>query len=388
MCTFVPYLLFWQTVPFYLFIFHSGMNKHVLSFAFFFLVFLTVLFSCNKEDSIDPTKPNVQLNKLPYNKLSDYHFFSGNPANMIPNEKVLPYDINSPLFSDYAHKARYVYMPEGSSAVYTENEAFEFPAGAVLIKTFYYYNNETDTAQGRRIIETRLLVKLSTGWEAYDYIWNDEQTDATYSLVGKSVPVSWVNEQGLPQNAHFLIPNKNECKGCHSLSGQFVPLGPKARHLNHTYPYPTGSINQLQKWTETGYLTGAPNPNNAPTTPVWNNPSTGTLDQRARAYLDTNCAHCHNPNGPANNSGLSLGWLETNAYAMGICKPPVAAGQGSGGLQYSIVPGMPDESILIYRMNSVDLDVQMPELGRSVIHAEGVQLLRDWIASLEPVGCQ
>lgn len=349
---------------------------------------LLAQFGCNKEET-DPTKPNVQLGKLPYPKLSDYRFFTGNLADMMPQDGVLPYDLNTPLFSDYAHKARFVYMPPGTQATYSHTEAFDFPTGTVLIKTFYYHNDETDLSKGNRIIETRLLVKFADKWESYDYIWNEQQTEATYSVVGKTVPVSWVNQQGNTQTANFLIPNKNECKGCHSLSGKFVPIGPKARNLNRTLNYPDGATaNQLAKWTEVGYLNGAPaNPDAAPKAAVWNNPSSGTLEQRARAYLDINCAHCHNPNGPANNSGLSLSLLETNAFHLGVCKPPIAAGQGSGGLLYSIVPGKPDESILVYRMNSTVLDVAMPELGRSVIHAEGLQLIADWIATLQPAGC-
>ncbi len=344
--------------------------------------------SCNKEEN-DPNTPNANLSKLPFSKLSDYNFFAGTMSELMPNEGVLPYDINTPLFSDYASKSRFIYLPPGTSATYHETEAFDFPVGAVIIKTFYYNNDETDPSKGRRIIETRLLVKHADKWQPYDYIWNETQTEATFSVVGMSVPVSWVNADGQTQSANFLIPNKNECKGCHSYDGKFVPIGPKARHLNSSYPYSTGTMNQLEKWTSMGYLTQAPsNLETAPHTPLWNDPTSGTLEQRARAYLDINCGHCHNAKGPANSSGLSLTWLETNDFALGICKPPIAAGQGSGGWLYSIVPSKPEESILIYRMNSTVLDVAMPELGRSIIHAEGLQLISDWIAAMEPVNCQ
>ncbi|QQS27703.1 MAG: hypothetical protein IPM47_12515 [Sphingobacteriales bacterium] len=366
------------------------MTLRFSALSLFCLALLIVLIypSCNKEEN-DPTTPNTALNKIPLAKLSDYRFFTGNIAELNPNEGVLPYDLNSPLFSDYAEKARFVWLPEGTSATYHESEAFDFPVGAIIIKTFYYDNDKTDPSKGRRIIETRLLVRHADKWQPYDYIWNEEQTEAGYSVVGMSVPVEWVNENGQTQQAEFLIPNKNECKGCHSYDGKFVPIGPKARHLNKDFNYPDGTMNQLEKWTAKGYLNSAPSNLTAiPKAPVWNDPLSGSLDLRARAYLDINCGHCHNYDGPANTSGLSLTWSETNDFALGICKPPIAAGQGSGGFLYGIVPGKPEESILIYRMNSTLLDVAMPELGRSVIHSEGLQLISDWIASMPPVSCQ
>ena len=110
------------------------------------------------------------------------------------------------------------------------------------------------------------------------------------------------------------------------------------------------------------------------------------LDQRARAYLDINCGHCHSKTGPADTSGLFLDASVTDPIRWGRCKTPVAAGQGTGGNLFSVVPGSPDDSILIYRMVSLDPGAMMPELGRSLVHAEGVALVRDWISTL-PGAC-
>jgi hypothetical protein len=114
------------------------------------------------------------------------------------------------------------------------------------------------------------------------------------------------------------------------------------------------------------------------------NDASKPLEQRALAYLDINCAHCHNPAGQAQTSGLFLDWKTTDKTAYGFMKTPVAAGRGSGGRQYDIVPGRPDQSILYYRMASTDPGVMMPEMGRKLNHAEGLKLIEEWIKSLQP----
>jgi len=107
------------------------------------------------------------------------------------------------------------------------------------------------------------------------------------------------------------------------------------------------------------------------------------LEQRARAYLDINCAHCHNPDGPGNTSGLDLRAFQNDMVALGECKTPVAAGRGSGNLRFAILPGRPEESILVHRLGSTEPKVMMPELGRSAVHREGLELIRSWIAAMK-----
>ena len=108
-----------------------------------------------------------------------------------------------------------------------------------------------------------------------------------------------------------------------------------------------------------------------------------TLDLRARSWLDINCGHCHSSQGPANTSGLFLDIHQTDPYKFGILKPPVAAGRGSGDRAYDIVPGKPDQSILVYRMEENDPGIRMPEIGRTIAHKEGLQLIKDWIKEME-----
>ncbi len=131
-----------------------------------------------------------------------------------------------------------------------------------------------------------------------------------------------------------------------------------------------------------GALSGAPKPDSAPKAPIWNDPSSGSVDARARAWLDINCAHCHNLEGPARQSGLDLTSYQSKPFRYGVFKPPLAAGRGSGNLSYDIVPGQPDQSIMAYRIASTEPDIAMPELGKRMVHTEAVELVREWIAAM------
>jgi len=307
--------------------------------------------------------------------LSEWGLFTGRAVEMKPAAGVVPYDLNTPLFSDFATKQRYIWMPAGTAATYSDTDTFEFPVGAIIAKTFSYPG---------RVIETRILVHARDGWVGLPYVWNAEGTEANLEIAPDPQKVDFTTASGEKLTIDYVIPNMNQCKGCHENAKRMIPIGPKARHLNREYDYADGKANQLVKWTQAGYLKGAPA--EAPRAAVWNDPSSGTLDQRARAYLDINCAHCHNPKGPAGTSGLYLHTTETEAVHLGACKGPVATGPGSGGFKYGIVPGKAEESILIHRMESGTPKVMMPELGRSVIHREGVALIRSWIDAMKG-GC-
>jgi uncharacterized repeat protein (TIGR03806 family) len=326
--------------------------------------------------NFDPAQPFCEL-------LSSYRFFRDG-ARQEPNEGVLPYDLTTPLFSDYAHKQRFVWLPPGTSATYSARDSFKFPVGSVLIKTFAFPRDEREPELGERLIETRLLVRRAGKWEAITYLWNAAQTEARRNIIGKSIAVSYPTADGGEFSIQYQVPNTNQCKECHAEHDDVLgPLGPKARYLNKDHDYADGSENQLTHWAAVGYLSGAPDPATAPRLPVFDDPASGTLEERARAYLDTNCGHCHNPSGLARTSGLYLNIEETVPARYGVCKPPVAAGQGSGGRRVDILPGEPDGSILVYRMESTAPSVAMPELGRQTVHAEAVEIVREWIAGLE-----
>jgi uncharacterized repeat protein (TIGR03806 family) len=328
-------------------------------------------------------------------KLSAWGLFQGTGWTLEPNAGVIPYELNTPLFSDYAEKYRTIWMPPGQAATYKEAEAFDFPMGTIISKTFMYPTNGRVPSKGDRrtagnkdrhfrLVETRLLVHAEQGWVALPYVWNEEGTDATLEVVGSSRALEATHTSGEPLSIHYMIPNVNQCQGCHQRSKALTPIGLQARHLNRDYPYDEGPENQLTKLTRVGYLKGAPEPGAAPRNAVWNDPATGTLEERARAYLDANCAHCHGRRGPAASSGLYLSMQEKEPHTLGRCKAPVAAGRGAGkDLPFDIVPGKPERSILVYRMGSTDPGVMMPELGRSTTHDEGVALIREWIQQMQ-----
>lgn len=321
-------------------------------------------------------------NAIGLQKLSDYEFFQGKLAELKPAKNVIPYELNSPLFSDYAHKARFVKFPVGTSADYNAEEVLEFPVGTILIKNFYYPSDFRKPDGEKRIIETRLLLHKKDGWQALPYVWNDEQTEAFLQLTGATKNVSWLDEEGKQQQIAYAGPNMNQCKSCHSFNGKIKPIGPSARQLNKDYHFESGTQNQLQYLADEKYLKNLPSQNEIPKLVNYQNHA-APLDDRARAYLEINCGHCHRKEGPAKNSALELLSKVDNPAAWGVGKTPIAAGKGSGGFKYDILPGHPEQSILLYRMNSLDPGIMMPELGRKMVHKEGVALVKQWIAEMD-----
>jgi uncharacterized repeat protein (TIGR03806 family) len=315
-------------------------------------------------------------------KLSDYHFFTSRLADLRPNEGVIPYDINSMLFSNYAEKMRFIKLPTGTKATYTNDDVLQLPKGTVIIKNFYYENDFRKKDKGRRILETRLLVNEENGWTAYPYVWNDEQTEAFYDVAGDIKKVSYINTGGKRINIDYIIPNKNQCKGCHIRDGKMKPIGPTASQLNKDYVYTTGNQNQLSYWQQHGMLSDMPDINSIAKMARIDDASQ-PIEARARAYLDVNCGTCHHPQGPANTSGLFLHYEQDPTVELGIMKSPVAAGRGAGKNAFDIVPGQPHKSILTFRMQTNDPGIAMPELGREQVHKEGVKLIREWIKGME-----
>ncbi|WP_266156533.1 SO2930 family diheme c-type cytochrome [Dyella silvatica] len=374
------------------------------------LLSVALLFSgCHK--SLQPVAFQPEGRPL---KLSDWHVVEARDGKLVLNQGVLPYDLNSPLFTDYAHKLRTIWMPKGVSARYNPSDTFDFPVGTIISKTFYYpkpqslpasgsgkpgdvarsYDSSRDfTGQGLdltevRLIETRSLVRRAEGWAALPYVWNETQTDATLARTGAVLPLTLIDDKGAREDFNYVVPDESQCASCHAqdwISRKIHPIGPKARHLNRDYHYAEGNQNQLERLTKAGYLSGAPTPASAPRNTNWMD-SSASLDARARAYLDINCGHCHNPNGAANTTALTLDVSAAQDRHLGICKPPVAAGRGTGDHLFDIVPGKPDDSILAYRMASADPGEMMPEIGRSTVHREGVALIKAWIAT-QPGSC-
>ena len=295
--------------------------------------------------------------------LSDYGFFADAPAQ-VPGAGVVPYRLNTALWSDGADKLRFVYVPNGKQAKAMPADAngglLDLPVGSALIKTFAFTQNGK-----RQLIETRLLLHRAEGWVALPYLWNAEQTEARLALAGARVPVT------TPAGEHisYRVPNKNQCKECHGLNGAVVPIGPKPRNLSREWLAEMVAANHLDAM-----------PVGAGSFPLWEARDTASASVAARAYLDVNCAHCHRPGASASNSGLDLRREQADRSALGVMKRPVAAGRGAGQLLFGVVPGKPAESIMVHRMASTEPGVAMPELGKDTVDREGLAVVRKWIA--------
>ena len=338
------------------------------------------LFLLGAAPSMPPVDQARLLDPSPAPTLDAYHLFT-DAGGRDPNAGLTPYALNTPLFSDYAQKQRYVFLPKGKHAAYTAEGVFDFPVGTVLVKTFAYPADVRRPEDRLRFIETRLLIHKASGWVPTTYVWNAAQTQAVLKRAGLRAEVAFTDAKGAEVRFSYPVPNVNQCKECHALGEALVPIGPKARNLNGDYAYAEGVENQLAHWTRTGILDGAPAAAAAPAEPRWDDAS-APVRPRALAYLDANCAHCHNPRGAASNSGLYLDCERTSAVQRGIGKRPVAAGKASADLDFDIAPGEPDRSILLHRMQSREPGVMMPELGRALPHEEGIALVRAYIAGL------
>lgn len=314
--------------------------------------------------------------------LSQYRLFSNpqDPRSTPNGARAAPYDLTTPLFTDYANKYRVVYIPEGQQVQYNEQGPLDFPIGSIIAKTF-----ALPLSSGvEKVVETRLLMRRASGWIALPYRWRDDMSDADLVLGGGALTAEITDSDGDNVEVKYRIPDANQCSSCHSFFGKNRPIGPKAQWLNRPYTFsPEHTANQLVEWQQRGLLAATDEQlATAPRQPVWNDENDGTVEQRARAYLDINCSHCHSIGGRAYATGLYLTVNTTQGITTGLCKPPVSAGTGTGNLMFDVVPGKPEESILMYRINSNDAAIRMPELGRSVVHTQGTALVEQWIEGL------
>jgi uncharacterized repeat protein (TIGR03806 family) len=322
----------------------------------------------------------VDLEGRMCDRLSTYGLFTDLGAQT-PAPGVVPYQLNTGLFSDYTDKDRFLALPAGGVATWHDEDAFEVPVGTIVIKTFAYPADLRVPDGPRDLLETRLLIRQAGGWTGAAYVYDEAEEEAHLAIAGATLPAAWIHLDGAARQNAYEVPNRNQCKNCHAEHDDVMGLiGPRARHLHRD--------GQLEGLVDDGLLAGAPaDPGSWPRAAAFDDPQSGDVEARARAWLDINCAHCHNPRGAARTSGLDLRSGNTDPFLLGVCKPPVAAGGGSGGLQYSIVPGDPAASILVYRIESTDVSAMMPELGRNLVHAEAVALIAQWISEMPGEGC-
>lgn len=320
-------------------------------------------------------------------ELSAYRLFD-NPQDPTgqPKDPGFRFELSTPLFSDYASKYRFLYLPPGTTLNYDAIEAFDMPVGTAMAKTFALPFDSGLSGPGfETVIETRLLIHRESGWTTLVYLW--QQDRAELALAGANVPWS-MNQDGTIVDFEYRVPSRGECKVCHQFNtgdqSRITPIGPKARLLNRNVIVDGVERNQLEWWSDAGWLAGLPPIDDVPQAPDYTDTS-ADLTARAKGYLDVNCAHCHRAEGFASISGLRLGYfVDHTSFQYGICKQPPGYDGGEAGLSYDIVPGNADESILPYRMSRLEAKDRMPPIGRAMVHAEGVALVREWVDSLSP----
>lgn len=362
--------------------------------------------------------------------LASYNLFADpqDPTSM-PNSRGMPYVLNTKLFADYSTKHRVLFIPDGTQATYLADEenqinaVMDFPIGTIIAKTFTF----VDQPAGKETAyETRLLLKRERTdgtpyWQGLEYVWQNTANGRVAKLTqgGGTAPASWnyvdVDSGKVHQGSTdaYLFPNSSQCSLCHSNLGVdagFAPIGPKPRNMNRVYTnesplitdatrHPIVGQNQIKFMCDSGLMKGCPSDlttnsdgrlNSAAYIPQYHKAgdsgkpagSPEDIEMRVRAYLEVNCAHCHNNGGQASNTGFYTDIYRPVNGTYGICKKPTAAGsEGRGNRLYDIHPGIADNSILPYRMgpDAVVAAAKMPPLARSVVDEDAVDLVTTWI---------
>lgn len=319
--------------------------------------------------------------------LSDYGFFEGELAQLRPAEGVTPYEPVSPLWSDGALKSRFLVLPEGESIDVRDDEEWELPLGSVLIKHFAFARDAREPEGERVHVETRLMTQTEEGWTGEVYLWDEDQAEAERFLPGALLTLDLLDEQGEAAPMHYVVPNTNHCRNCHEREDGMHLLGVIPAQLNTEVERDGELVSQLDWLAEQG-LFSQPLPPAAELPALASPTGPAPLEDRARSYLHANCSHCHRPGANAWPSGLFFTYWEDDPIRYGVCKRPVATGAGSGGHSFDIVPGDPESSIVTFRMESTDPDIKMPELSNLQAHAEGVELVWDWIAQMPHQLCE
>ncbi len=321
-------------------------------------------------------------------------------GKLVYHPELIAFDLTMPLFTDYALKRRALWVPAGKTIGWRDGGLLDLPEGSIIIKSFLYAPDLREPDKGAYPIETRVLVRGPKEWNAWPYIWDAQGGDATLKVAGGLFDVAFIDPDGKAHKTSYLVPQRNQCVDCHgSVKGgvkRTVPVGPQARYLNRLGTYDGEQVNQLEHLHKLGLLPDMPaiakvdaatslaDVRKAGVAKLTGEP----LRKAARDYLDINCSACHSPAAvEGQTSQLFLNHDNEDAFLLGVCKAPSSAGQGGFGRKYDIVPGKPDESILVYRLETTTLGAMMPDLGRSLPHTVGIALVRKWIAEMAPVQC-
>ncbi|HCP13644.1 MAG TPA: hypothetical protein DIT89_15025 [Planctomycetaceae bacterium] len=294
---------------------------------------------------------------------------------------VLPYSVNSQLWSDGAWKQRWLAVPDQEQIEYTSNRGWTFPNGSVLVKSFALERSAGQPAS-RHWVETRIMIRHQNEWAGYSYRWNEQQTDA--ELVERSgrdeqFVISDQSANGGQRLQNWHYPSRAECMVCHSRAANYV-LGLCELQVNRQQDYGESSGNQLQTLSDLGYFTKPlPKPVEQLSRLVDPLDEQQDLALRARSYLHANCAGCHVEAG-GGNSQFSAEFTATIEQQKLIGARPV---HSTFDLPDSalVKPGHPESSVLLHRVATRGPG-QMPPLASSVRDERGMLLLKQWINGL------
>ncbi len=336
-------------------------------FIFGFTLVSLLIVSCKSDDNgfvpVDDGDPDPVAPLVFETNLSEMGLYSGDLSNLNPAADVHLFDLNSRLFTDYAHKQRLIRMPEGEAMQYNGNSLLPvYPDNTIISKTFYYYEDESNTASNKIIIETRVLIKTEGTWKLGNYVWNSGMTDAVYSNDEVIVPVSYLDAEGINQDIQYVIPSNEDCITCHHIYEVIVPIGPKLRAMNFNPQNEETNINQLQHFINIGLLEGVTDVSDIDVLADWEDEVSFDIFDRGRSYIDINCAHCHQPGGYVPTGFLLDFRLETEFSETGIY---ARRGQIEDRVQSSTPVYM------------------MPQIGRSLVHDEGVAMLIEYLEAIE-----
>ena len=368
-----------------------------LFFSIFAIPFFCVLLSCAKED-ISGEKVHIKKYLSEYNLFQKAGVNKGISKNgtLIPKKENIPYFLNSVLFSDYALKFRTMHIPANKSVYYRKKskhinkEVFAFPVGSIITKTFSFPDDFRKVNPSIDIIETRILIRQPKGWVAIPYVWNKARTDAIRKVGGKVVPISFINKKGKNVNLNYIVPSKNDCLSCHHYQNSkkeqvMIPIGLKARHLNRDYYYKDiGNKNQLEFLSSLGKLKKLSK--NLPKMANYDDVSS-PINERARAYLDINCGHCHNIRGTV---GITTQFsIDYHAFPnkIGRCQTSESVDTNRRSIRYDTTSGDYRVSALWYRMNITSSGL-MPQIGRTLRHDEGIAIIKEWMDYIKSDNCK
>jgi len=297
-------------------------------------------------------------------------------------EGVMEYTPNSQLWSDGAHKERYVAMPDLATAEFRERDGFGFPEGTVLVKNFSLPLDDRAVTPTLKRIETRIMLRHEGTWHGFTYEWLDDESDAVLLTGGKRRAFTRIDAAGKPYFYEWVYPSRSECIQCHTpASGQVLGLSADFLNSEIVYTKTNRKANQLETWESLGFFTqGLPDPpEKLPSIPNYANDKL-LPEVRAKAYLEANCAMCHRPGGGV-QSPVDLRW-ETPLEAMHVLN--AIPQRGSLGIDDAriVAPRSLDRSILYQRLTSLSAIHRMPPIGVSITDPTGEEIMRNWINGL------